>query len=322
MEKLTPHICQSPEWGDFKTKMGTPAIRVGEMQFTAHRLPKTPYFIGYAPKIEPEKIDFPALYQAGGDHRCLFIKVEPHALLGNYQLPTCLAGRQATNYQLVASRPVFAPQTILLDLTKNKESLLSSMHPKTRYNIGLAQRKGVRVEVSEKEKDLEEFLRLQKETARRQGFFLHPDNYYRTCFEILHPKSMAYLLVAQIPAQLPVTSVAAWMLFRYKETLYYPYGGSRYQYRHLMASNLLMWEAIKLGQSLGCSVFDLWGACDDPADPWYGFTKFKLGFGGRLAAFAPAFDLVINPLIYPLVGAADRFRWLILNTQKRLWGKR
>ncbi|MEK7610841.1 MAG: peptidoglycan bridge formation glycyltransferase FemA/FemB family protein [Patescibacteria group bacterium] len=311
MPSLTPHICQSGQWGQFKTLMGTPAIQANGVQFTVHRIPKTPWSIGYAPRTDPDQIDYKALYLAGQRNNCLYIKIEPNAIAGTYPTPS----------NCRPSKAIFAPQTILLELTATAEELLASMHPKTRYNLNLAQRKGVRVVLAEGEKDVAEFIRLQKETAARQKFFLHPDSYYKTVFKSLHPEGMAYLLLAKISNQSdsrePDTTIAAWMLFRYGETLYYPYGGSDYEHRQLMASSLLMWEAIQLGKKIGCRIFDMWGACTDPEDPWYGFTRFKLGFGGKVINFTPTFDLVINPLLYPLITKADKLRWLFLKALKR-----
>lgn len=332
MDSLTPHICQSEQWGKFKTLMGTPSIQAGGVQYTIHRIPKTPWSIGYAPRVDPEKMDLRALYLSGQRNNCVYIKIEPNSLVENYRLPAG-AGRPTTNYQLVPSRPIFAPQTILLNIDKSEDELLSSMHAKTRYNLNLSQRKGVRVVLGEKESDVEEFIHLQKDTANRQKFFIHPDLYYKTAFRTLHAEGLAYLLLAKIsgsgtpeglgslnPSGVSAnedTTIAAWMLFRYGETLYYPYGGSNYRYRNLMASSLLMWEAIKLGKKIGCRTFDMWGACTDPKDPWYGFTRFKLGFGGEVINFAPTFDLVVNPLLYPLIIKADKLRWFLLRTLKR-----
>lgn len=291
--------------------MSTPAIQAGGVQFTVHRIPKTPWSVGYAPRIDPKKIDYKALYLAGQRNNCLYIKIEPNETAGDYLIPE----------GCVPSKAIFASQTILLELTPTEEELLASMHPKTRYNLNLAQRKGVRVVLMEGEKDVAEFIRLQKETAARQKFFLHPDSYYKTVFKSLHHDGMAYLLLAKIPhpsdPQSSDLTIAAWMLFRYGETLYYPYGGSDYEHRQLMASSLLMWEAIRLGKKLGCRIFDMWGACTDPKDPWYGFTRFKLGFGGKVINFTPTFDLVINPLLYPLITKADKLRWLLLKALKR-----
>ncbi len=79
-----------------------------------------------------------------------------------------------------------------------------------------------------------------------------------------------------------------------------------------------MWEAIKLGKKLGCKVFDLWGATDDPKDPWYGFTRFKLGYGGELVSFPGAYDLILKPIWYYPFLLADKFRWWFLNLRKKI----
>ena len=318
----SPHICQSPEWGEVKTKIGTPAVRVGDVQFTLHKVPFLPFNIGYCPKVDVKKINWEELKAAGEKRRCIFIKVELNQPFNHLTIE-----------QLRPSKAIFATQTILLDLTKPEEDLLAGMKQKTRYNVRLAQKKGVVVEERSDPEALEIFLKLQKETAKRQGFFVHPDSYYRTVWEVLRSKGMAHLLVASVKspptnnqqfidsknrrsADNLTTPLVAWMLLRYEDTLYYPYGGSSVEYRKYMASNLMMWEAIKLGKRLGCKVFDMWGATDDESDPWYGFTRFKLGYGGKLVTFPGAYDLVLNPLLYRPFIMADHFRWWILNFLK------
>ncbi len=308
-----PHICQSPEWGEVKTKVGTPAVRVGEVQLTLHNVPFLPFNVGYCPKVDVEKIDWEKLKEAGKKHHCIFIKIEPNQPFNHL-----------TIQQLRKSKPIFATQTILLDLTKSEEDLLAGMKQKTRYNVRLAQKKGVVVEERDDVEALEIFLKLQKETAKRQGFFIHPDDYYRTVWEVLRPKKMAYLLIASVRQpdtryQIPDTPVVAWMLLKYQDTLYYPYGGSSTDFKNYMPSNLMMWEAIKLGKKLGCKVFDLWGATDDPKDPWYGFTRFKLGYGGKLITFPGAYDLVLKPFLYYPFILVDRFRWWLLNFKKEVF---
>lgn len=309
---LKPHICQSPEWGEFKTRMGTKAVSAGGVQFTVHKIPGLKLNIGYAPKVEENKIGWAELYRAGRDHGCVFIKIEPNSLQSSHR-------PSAIGYHLRPARPIFAPQTVFLNLDQSEDEILKKMQPKTRYNLRLAEKHGVIVEERNDEVALAEFIRLQKETAERQGFFIHPDNYYRTCFQALSPKGLAHLLIATQPTAVsresPAT-LAAWFLFRYGETLYYPYGASDHRYRNLMASNLMMWSAIKLGRKMGLKIFDLWGATKDTADPWYGFTRFKLGFGGVLLDFAPAYDLVINPHLYPLLTAADSIRRALMKLKK------
>lgn len=320
------HILQSPGWGEFKTLAGTRTVTAGGSQFTLHRLPLTPWNVGYAPKIKPEDLNLAKLHEGARKEGCLFVKIDvPHAPQ-NYQLP-------ATNYQLTPGKSVFAQSTILMDLTKTNEELLAGMHEKTRYNLRLAQKKGVTVVVYTGptastrastrshlvDGAVEGFIALQKETAERQKFFLHSDHYYKTCFEILSAHGLAYLLEAQLPSsnQRPTThkTAASWMLFRYGDVLYYPYGESNYEMRSYMPSNLLMWEAIQLGKRLGCKVFDLWGAAsnpDDETDPWHGFTRFKLAFGGKFLRLAATYDLILNPTLYHLFNRADDWRWQVL----------
>jgi peptidoglycan pentaglycine glycine transferase (the first glycine) len=68
-----------------------------------------------------------------------------------------------------------------------------------------------------------------------------------------------------------------------------------------MASNLLMWEAIRLGKKLGASKFDMWGSLGpNYNDPWSGFTRFKEGYATKFTEFIGSYDLVINPLLYKI----------------------
>lgn len=88
-----------------------------------------------------------------------------------------------------------------------------------------------------------------------------------------------------------------------------------------MASNLIMWEAIKFGKKLNLKYFDMWGALNNPPDekdPWYGFHKFKEGYGAIHTEFVGSYDLIINPLMYQLYKVADKVRWGLLRIKKSL----
>jgi lipid II:glycine glycyltransferase (peptidoglycan interpeptide bridge formation enzyme) len=109
------------------------------------------------------------------------------------------------------------------------------------------------------------------------------------------------------------------MLYVYDGVLYYPYGGSSDQHRNVFASNLVAWETIQLGKRLGCTSFDMWGAAKDPTDtkdPWWGFTNFKLKFGGYLVEHLDSYDLIINPPFYYLFNLAQKLRWMLLRFLK------
>ena len=116
---------------------------------------------------------------------------------------------------------------------------------------------------------------------------------------------MAHILIAYFENE-PLT---AWMILNSKDTLYYPYGGSSKTHPEVMTNNLVAWEAIRLGKKLGLKKFDMWGALGPDAnqkDPWYGFHKFKQGYGGKLIENIGTYDMVFDWPIYLIFTFIDR----------------
>jgi lipid II:glycine glycyltransferase (peptidoglycan interpeptide bridge formation enzyme) len=107
--------------------------------------------------------------------------------------------------------------------------------------------------------------------------------------------------------------LTTWVLFELNGVLFYPYGASTEKNREVMASNLMMWEAIRLGKKHGCRMFDMWGSLGpvpDSKDPWYGFHRFKQGYGGELTEFVGTYDLVVRPTLYQIYMMAEKLRWI------------
>ena len=306
--KLVTHVIQSWEWGEFRKSLGLPLLRYGlfqngrmvkAFQLTLHKIPFTSQFVGYLPKGPlPDKELALALEKIGRERSCAFIKVEPNIL----------ETEPYTVYPsfLPSPKPLFTKYNFILDLTQSEEELLKNMHPKTRYNIRLAQKKGIRVEERTDDKAFETYLKLYFATTARQGYHGHNRDYHRKVWNTLNSAGMAKLLVGYYGKK-PLT---AWMLLTFNDTLYYPYGGSSEQYRNLMHSNLVAWEAILLGKRLGLKKFDMWGAANNPnpdkSDPFYGFHNFKKGYGGKLVKYLGSFDLVINSPLYFAFTSVDR----------------
>ncbi len=188
------------------------------------------------------------------------------------------------------------------------------MHPKTRYNIRVAQKHGVEVTEETGDKAFEQYLKLTKDTTKRQGFFAHSEQYHRHMWEALKGK-IAYLFIARYKGK----TLVAWVVFVYNDTLYYPYGASSVEHRETMASNLMMWEVIRWAKRKNLKKFDMWGALsENPSehDPWFGFHKFKQGYDPKHVEFVGSYDLVIKPFWYELYKIADKIRWIILNLRK------
>ena len=160
------------------------------------------------------------------------------------------------------------------------------------------------------DKGFEIFSKLYFDTCKRQKYFGHTIKYHKIIWDCLK-KDITHILIAfynDVP-------LAAYELFYFKNTLYYPYGGTSIEYRNLMASNLLMWEAIKLGKKLGAEKFDMWGSLGpnyDVTDPWSGFTRFKEGYGTKFTEFVGSYDLVVSPILYGIYNVVYSLREIYL----------
>lgn len=323
---LALHPLQSWEWGEFRQKTGIEVVRLGNYQdeklietaqLTIHQLPFTSWTIGYLPKGGiPSREMLEKLYEVGIGYKCIFIKLEPNVIKENFQLPM-------THDQLSifpSPHPLFTKYTFQLDLTKNEDELLENMHPKTRYNIKVAQKNGAVTTEENTQSAFNDYLKLLFETIKRQKFFAHNKTYHQLMWETLGTKGLAHLLTAKINADGKDITLVAWIVFLLNGVLYYPYGASTARNRNIMASNLMMWDVIRFGKKHNAVLFDMWGALGpnpDPKDPWFGFHRFKQGYGAKLVEFAGSFDLVINPRLYKLYNAIHSLRQFYLNVKSR-----
>ncbi|MDO8498484.1 MAG: peptidoglycan bridge formation glycyltransferase FemA/FemB family protein [bacterium] len=319
--KLVTHIMQSWEWGEFRKSLGTPLLRYGlyqngnltrVFQLTLHKIPLTSSFVAYLPKGPfPDEELAQALTKIAQEHHCAFVKLEPD--INKFEIPASPTQRGERNSKFeigkqfkISPKPLFTKYNFILDLTQSEAEILSKMHPKTRYNIKVAQKHGVTVEERVDDAAFAIYLKLYFETTKRQGYFGHTPHYHQTVWQTLTKVGLARLLIASYQ-NIPLN---AWMLFNFKDTLYYPYGGSFTDYKNVMAPVLTAWEAIKVGKKMGLKKLDLWGALGpkaDPHHPWYGFHSFKEKLGGELVENLGTYDLVLNPLLYQAFINIDKF---------------
>lgn len=324
--QVVTHPIQSWEWGEFRKKTGIQVLRFGVFdrkssgqgklkagyQLTVHSLPKLPYTVIYFPKGPmPDKIMLETLKKIGQQEKAIFVKLEPNVAAPYGQVDFLLANGCRVG------QPLFTRFTFQLDLTKPEEQLLAGMKPKTRYNIHLAQRYGVEVVEDNSQKGFEIYLKLLLETTRRQHFYAHTPQYHWFLWETLAPTDIYHLFLAKYKGEV----LAAYIFFTFNKVLYYPYGASTRIHREVMAPYALFWEAIKFGKQKGCQIFDMWGTPGpnpNPKDPWFGFHRFKEGFGGKLIEFIGTYDLIINPYLYPFYNLLNEIRWKFLKLKTRL----
>jgi len=314
---IATHPLQIWEWGEARKKMGLSAIRFGEYskeklintyQMTIHPIPHTPYSIGYIPRSQYPSLEFiKYIRDYGKTNKLIFIKFEPYIL--KFKKPTTNDQRLTTSIK-ISPHPLFPSWTQMLDISKSEDELLKKMKPKTRYNIKHAQKKGVIVKEMLNDQGFEIFSKLYFDTCKRQKYLGHNKMYHSIIWNTLK-KNISHILVAwynNIP-------LAAYEVFYFKDRLYYVYGGTSQEYRNLMASNLLMWETIKLGKKLGATTLDMWGSLPpnyDQNHDWAGFTRFKEGYGTKFIELCNSFDLVCHPLLYNGYNILYQMRQLFL----------
>lgn len=257
-DSVVIHPVQTWSWGEFQKTQGHTIFRFGvfdskdkiKTAFTVsfHIIPKTKYSIGTilrGPKVSEEILK--AVRKIAQEQNAIFIKFEPDIAKSD-------ASMNFANL-VISPKVAFYPHTFKVDLTKPEEKLLADLHSKTRYNIKIANRYGVEIKEMTNNKGFEIYLKLLFDTTKRQGFYLHSLKYHRDLWKILKDTDMPHIMLASYQGKV----LSAFMLFKLKDQLFYPYGASLDTNREVMAPTLLMWESIKLGQKLKCNTFDMWG---------------------------------------------------------------
>jgi lipid II:glycine glycyltransferase (peptidoglycan interpeptide bridge formation enzyme) len=324
--QIVTHPLQSFEWGVFREKTGVKVIRRGMFgidklidgfTLTLHSIPHTKYTIGYLPKgTMPSKEVLEELQKIGKEENCIFIQLEPNVIASED------TKQRIEHTKLVpAAHPLFTKYTFILDLTKSEDELLANMHQKTRYNIRVAKKHNVQVKEDNSHEAFTEYIALTEETTRRQKFYAHSRKYHEDQWQTFsHDHTTDTLSSHLLTGSFDGKILTTLLFFVFKDTLYYPYGASSNEHRNTMHSTLTMWEGILLGKKLGLKSFDMWGAAEvadpEPANPYYGFHRFKQGFGATYTEFIGSYDLVINPTMYAIYKVADKVRWLYLKLKK------
>jgi lipid II:glycine glycyltransferase (peptidoglycan interpeptide bridge formation enzyme) len=253
------------------------------------------FTIGYIPKANPTPSLWQEIDSVCKQNHAVFLKLEPD--LWNDQPPISFPLTLRSS-----SHNIQPPHTILVDLKGTEDEILARMKQKTRYNIRLAEKKGVTVSPWE---DLSAFHDMMLVTGERDGFGVHSEKYYRRAYELLHPKGMCEILLAEFEGK----PLATLFVACYGDGSYYLYGASTDEERNRMPTYLLQWEAMKWAKARGCEEYDLWGVPDEEEnileenfetrhDGLWGVYRFKRGFGGQLKRAAQALDRVYNPLLY------------------------
>ncbi|MCX6745896.1 MAG: peptidoglycan bridge formation glycyltransferase FemA/FemB family protein [Candidatus Parcubacteria bacterium] len=280
---------QSWEWGQFQQRLGRKIWRLDVNGYYVlvikMPLPLDQNYL-YAPRINflmnKDTLDFSK--ELALAEKSIFLRLE-----SGLSQELDLFGWQKT-------KNVQPGQTLMLDLTKSEAEILAGMHQKTRYNIRLAEKKGVKLVECQAEQ-FPIFYDLLLDTFRRKSKNLYNRNYY---YQLYHDH-LAKIFCAEYQGNI----LCANMVLFFGDTVTYLHGGSSQADKNIMAPHLLQWETIKKAKGLGYKYYDFWGIDEKK---WPGVTRFKKGFGGFEVDYSGAWDLPLNKFLYLAYQITKRFK--------------
>jgi lipid II:glycine glycyltransferase (peptidoglycan interpeptide bridge formation enzyme) len=313
-----PSVMQSWQWGELKAAsgwrpmlvtVGKPgAIRAGAM-ILCRPIPHVGRCLMYAPRG-------PVLDWSDADLLCellgrirseartvggIALKIDPcvpieHAAVAEMLERSGFIFTGSDDPDLGGTQPRYVMKT---DLRPEPDEILAGFHKKWRYNIRLAERRGVTVREATRE-DLPSFYELLTHTAERDGFRIRGRDYYELIFDLLVRDDLARLFVAEREGKM----IAGVLVFVMGTEAVYVYGGSDAdEFKH-MPNHLLHWEIMRWARERGCTAYDFRGVSKEvdgePVGELGGLNRFKRGFNAQYVEYVGEYDLVLSPLWYRL----------------------
>ncbi len=298
---------QKPEWtweGLF-VRGDDGAIR-GAMSVLIRRAPSLPYSIMYAARAPVCDIHDEATLselmegakKLAAKHRAYCLKLDPDVSVEDSEFADIMARlgfrRRDTGKNFSGIQPRFV---FRLDIEgKDEEELMASFHSKTRYNIRVAERKGVEIKLCGTEA-VRDFSDMMLETGVRDGFVVRSADYFENMLKNLGDSCRLYM------AYSGETPIAGTLAIHYGDKVWYLYGASSNKYRNFMPNYLLQWSMIQWAVELGCRIYDFRGVSGDLSEdnPLYGLYRFKKGFNGELCEFIGEFDYIFNKPVHFMI---------------------
>ena len=319
----TGDLLQSFEWGELKSRSGWRPVRVfaedgGEIVAAASLLkraiPKIGRCIMYAPRgpvldTRDEGLvrEFCGhLRQTAVKHRAILLKIDPPVPIED---TVSEANLHAAGFRRVVTDGFGGTQpkcVMQLDLDKSLDELMASFKPKWRYNIRLAEKKGVTVRLDCDRSDLRAFYDLLRETAERDGFLVRGFRYFEDMWDCLAPPGYMRLALTYYQGRV----IAGALAYLFGDKAWYTYGASSNEHRNVMPNHLMQWRLIQWAKEQGCRWYDFRGVSPrrdgELDDHLRGLNRFKEGFSPRFVEYIGEYDMVLSPTLYWLWTIARR----------------
>ncbi len=335
------HILQSYEWGKVKSQWINEFVIArdengkieGTLSVLIRKIPMFPCTFMYAPRgpvcdlhnkaVLKKLID--GAKEIGKKYKAMTLKIDTDTPAADVEYASIMKelGFKLKNdyYNLEGVQARFLMRVDLKD--KTEEELLSGFHHKTRYNIRVAMKKGVKIKIGTRE-DIPTFFELMKTTGERDGFVIRDIDYFYRMYDALGKYCRIFLAYAG-EDEAHMECVSGTMAGLYGNKCLYLYGASGNKFRNHMPNYLIQWEMIRWSMENGCTVYDLRGVpgiIEDENNAIYGLYKFKKGFAGEATEMIGEFDLMIRPVWHKLFTVAEQTRKRLRKAISRLKKKK
>ncbi|ADY57561.1 Methicillin resistance protein [Syntrophobotulus glycolicus DSM 8271] len=315
------HSMQLWEWGAIKGRTGWQPWRMileedGKIIAAAtvleRKLPLIGIPIFYCPRgpvvdfHDQEKVDavLASIQDLAKKRKAILLKIDPDIAAADKELEKYFLTHNfhrldaGKNFEGVQPRFVFR-----LDISPDEECLLANMQQKTRYNIRLAEKKGVVIRTGTRQ-ELPKFYEVLKETTERDHFLVRAYSYFEDLYDTLVPAGFGQLFVAEYEGEI----ISGTFAFLTGQKAWYIYGASSNAHRKVMPNYLIQWEMIRWAKKMGCTLYDFRGVSGDLSEdnPLYGLYRFKKGFNGEFTEFIGEWDYIYRPFFYRFWQTAEK----------------
>lgn len=305
---------KKPDWRPLPLFIGPPEKPDAQALILRRSLPRTGRCIFYIPRgpiLDWENHDtaraiIEKIRAEAKRQRAILVKIDPAVPKGDANIEKTLQNLgflpspDAAN-SFGGTQPRFVMK---LDISGSEDEVTKRFHQKWRYNIRLANKKGIEVKTDCTRDDVKVFHDIYRVTAERDGFTGRPLSYFHKMWDVLVEKGIAKFFVTTFEGQ-PLSAAICFIL---GEQCWYVYGASSNEHRNLMPNHAMQWAMIDWARSQGCTVYDFRGVHDIKSDDGKlldnlmdspdGLVRFKAGFGAQLVEYCGEWDLVIDPKWY------------------------
>lgn len=303
------HPIQTKAWADLRKEQGHTPVWVGNCLMLVKKLSFPFKSFGLMSQVDLNDLSVSELIKKAKELNLSHVQIDPANEVSDLAAKQLLA-----NLKPAAKGESLVPRvTNIIDLTLSEQEILAGMKKNWRYNIKLASEKGLHTSEESNEEGLETFLDLYFETVAKKKFLGRNRNYFRQVWQKMHSADLAHIFITYMGEK----PLVARMVFKSQDSVFTVYTGTNRELSEAKAAYLAVWNLILWAKEHGFKNLNMWGANPEAkvADSDFGYSQFKLGFGGRIAYYLPAKDLIISPLYYWLFKIINKIRLFALRAK-------